>query len=177
VAGWTALPRGDPWRGRLAAMALAAVAGLAAGIPGDVRHQDRFQAFTDGLARAQDDLERAIDSERVRPLAGREGIRTTDHRAVPLLSLWLDRPPGDIATLDWGPPDAPLVFAYTDRFEAYRLAVPRRVQPELEPGRTLYSGDTWTVYLRPTDSASTRKLTERDAERRPSPSSAVTVSR
>ena len=180
VAGWTASPRGDPWRARLLALAVAAVAGLAAGIPGDVRQQDRFQAFTDGLARAQDDLERAVDAKEVRPLAETEPLRTTDHRAVPLLSLWLDRAPSEIATFEWGPPDAPLLFAYTNRRDAYQLAIPRRLQPELPPGRVLYSGETWTVYLRGTDlvgSRSTRNLTEREAERPPSASSTATVSR
>ena len=108
-------------------------------------------AVPDGLARAQDDLERAVRDDAVRPLADTRAIRTTDHRVVPLLALLLDRRTDTITAIDWGPPDAPLMFAYTDR--------------------------TWTVYLRDLGSASTRNFTERELERRPAASRAVTVSR
>ena len=176
IAGWSALPRGDPWRTRLAAAAAAGVAGVAAAIPGDARQHDRFAAFTGGLARAQGDLERAIDDPDVRRPAATLPILTTDQRAVPLLALWLDRPPGAVSTLDWGRPDAPLVFAYTDQGDALALAIPRRLQPPLGPGRVLYGGrTTWTVYLRERlGSASTRNLRELARERRPSASSGAT---
>lgn len=176
VAGWSALPRGDPWRTRLAVAAVAGAAGIAAAVPGDVRQHDRFGAFTGGLARAQEDLERALGDPAVRPHAARLPMLTSDQRAVPLLALWLDRPPSAVSTLDWGRPDAPLVFAYTDPRDAYSLAIPRRLQPPLEPGRVLYGGrTTWTVYLRERfGSASTRNLRELDRERRPSASSGTT---
>ena len=180
VAGWTAIPRGGPWRARLLAVGAAALAGVAAGIPGDVRQQDRFQAFTDGLARAQDDLEEAVHSDAVEPLAEEQPVLVTDQRAIPLLALWLDRPPGSIATLDWGRQDAPLVIAYTDPLDAYRLAIPRRAQPEPPPAPVLYSNEVWTVYRRGAEragSGSTRNLIERELDRRPAESSAVTLSR
>ena len=176
IAGWTALPRGHAWRTRLVVAAAAGAAGVAAALPGDVRQHDRFAAFTGGLARAQADLERAVDHPAVRPHAAALPILTTDQRAVPLLALWLDRPPSAVSTLDWGRPDAPLVFAYTDPGDALALAIPRRLQPPIEPGRVLYGGrTTWTVYLRERfGSASTRNLRELARARRPSPSSGAT---
>ena len=181
VAGWTAFARGDPWRRRLAVLGAAAAVAVAAGVPADVRQQDRFQGFTDGLARAQSDLERAVRDEAVRPLAATRPMRTTDHRAVPLLALLLDRPARAITAIDWGPSDAPLTFAYTDRLDAFRLGIPRRVQPELpDAGRVLYAGRTWTVYLRDPERArsrSTRNRAEREVVRLPAESSAVSVSR
>lgn len=179
LAGWSALPRGDAWRTRLAIGAVAGVAGVAAAVPGDLRQHERFGEFTGGLARAQEDLERALDHPAVRPHADRLPMLTTDQRAVPLLALWLDRPPSAVSTLDWGRPDAPLVFAYTDPRDAYALGIPRRLQPLLEPGRILYGGrTTWTVYLRDRlGSASTRNLRELARERRPPASSGATTIR
>jgi hypothetical protein len=181
VAGWTALPREHAWRGRLMAVATVAAVAVGAGVPATVRQQDRFQSFTDGLARAQDDLERAVHDDAVRPLAATRAIRTPDHRVVPLLALLLDRPVREITAIDWGPPDAPLMFAYGDRLDAYRLGIPRRVQPAVvQRGRVLYAGDTWTVYLRETaraGSRSTRNEAERERERLPAESRTVTVRR
>ena len=176
IAGWSAVARGDAWRTRLAIAAVAGIAGVAAAVPGDLRQHDRFGAFTDGLARAQEDLERAARHPAVRPHAEALPMWTTDQRAVPLLALWLDRPPGAVSTPAWGPADAPLVFAYTDPRDAYALAIPRRLQPPLEPGRVLYGGrTTWTVYLRERlGSASTRNFRVLDRERRPSASSGAT---
>lgn len=149
VAGWTALPQGDRRRTGLQALALVCVAGLAVAVPADVRRHQRFQRFTDGLHRAQEDLREAATAPRVRPVAERSTMLTGDHRAVPLLALWLDRPPAAVATVEWGPRDAPLVFAYADSSDAVELAIPRRLQPPLPPaGRILHSNRTWTAYVR-----------------------------
>jgi hypothetical protein len=178
AAGWTALARGHRLRRALQVVSVCAAAGLAAAIPGDLRRQDRFQAFTDGLHRMQADLERAARSPQVRPLAERSEMKATDHRAVPLIALSLDRPTDSVSTLEWGHRNPPLLFAYTDPLTAGELAIPPRVQPRLAPGRVLHSNRTWTVYLRrPAGAAATRKVRRPGLARLPAESSGVTATR
>jgi hypothetical protein len=99
VLGWLALEPGDrrrrPWQafGVVVALALLAFAPAQAGRLGDLRHALERQASI------QADLRRLVADDRV-PCA----ITVPNRRPIPLLALWLDRRPQQIATAQEGAP-------------------------------------------------------------------------
>jgi hypothetical protein len=90
VFGWRLLARDDPWRQRwIAGAALTAVA-LLAFTP---KQADRIASLNDtiGIQREiRDDLHEIADRIECGP------VFVVNHRPVPLLALWTDRPPGEI---------------------------------------------------------------------------------
>ncbi len=96
VLGWLALPAGDPRRrpwqafGALVAITLVAFAPAQVGRIGDLRRALRIQ---EGI---QGDLARLVADDRLP--RGCVPVTVPNRRPIPLLALWLDRPPQAFAT-------------------------------------------------------------------------------
>ena len=94
VFGWTLLPRADPWRARwLAAGAVVALV-LVAFAPSQANRLDDLQAKIADQDRIQADLRDLADSGAFQP--GCAPVSVPNTRPVPMLALWLDRPPSEI---------------------------------------------------------------------------------
>lgn len=102
VLGWLALepddPRRRPWQafGALVAVALLAFAPAQLDRISDLRRALRIQAGIQG------DLARLVADDALRP--GCVPVTVPNRRPIPLLALWLDRPPQSFATAQDGAP-------------------------------------------------------------------------
>jgi hypothetical protein len=97
VCGWMELPRGDPHRRWWRAAAAVSVVALAASIPFQYRIDHRELNALGRQQRIQNDLTALV---RARAITTRcEPIGVTNHAPVPLLALWLEAPPSEIANL------------------------------------------------------------------------------
>jgi len=100
--GWLALPAGDPRRrpwqafGALVAMTLLVFAPGQVERIGDLRRALRIQESIQG------DLARLVADDRLPP--GCAPVTVPNRRPIPLLALWLDRPPQAFATAQDGAP-------------------------------------------------------------------------
>jgi hypothetical protein len=97
VCGWMELPRGDPHRRWWRTAAAVSVVALAASIPFQYRIDHRELNALGRQQRIQNELTALV---RARAIAIRcEPIGVTNHAPVPLLALWLEAPPSEIANL------------------------------------------------------------------------------
>ena len=97
VCGWMELPRGDPHRRWWMAAAAVSVVALAASIPFQYRIDHRELNALGRQQRIQNELTALV---RARAITTRcEPIGVTNHAPMPLLALWLEAPPSEIANL------------------------------------------------------------------------------
>jgi hypothetical protein len=94
VFGWMLLERGDRWRGRWIAAATIVAVLLIAFIPAQAGRLDDLQAKIAEQDRIQADLHELTDSGLFAPDCAPVSVPNT--RPVPMLALWLDRPPSEI---------------------------------------------------------------------------------
>ncbi len=97
VCGWMELPRGDPHRRWWMAAAAVAVVALAASIPSQYRTDHHELNALARQQRIQNELDRAGARGAITTRC--EPIGVTNHAPVPLLALWLEAPPSEIANL------------------------------------------------------------------------------
>jgi hypothetical protein len=97
VCGWMELPRGDPHRRWWMAAAAVSVVALLASIPSQYRIDHRELNELGRQQRIQNELTSLVDAGAI--ATNCEPIGVTNHAPVPLLALWLETPPSEIANL------------------------------------------------------------------------------
>jgi hypothetical protein len=145
--GWT-----TPGEGRRAWMAAGAVAlvALAIGLPGDVRAVRDAVAFTDEREAIHADLRELTDELDV----ACDAVWVPDHRARPLVALWLDLPPDRVRTGLPAQDEPGLVLTYATPAAAERFALNLAQQPPAgdaaaPPGRRRIAANrSWRAYAR-----------------------------
>ena len=97
VCGWMELPRGDPHRRWWMAAAAVSVVALLASIPSQYRANHHELNALGRQQRIQNELTALVRADAITTRC--EPIGVTNHAPVPLLALWLETPPGEIANL------------------------------------------------------------------------------
>jgi hypothetical protein len=149
--GWLELPRRDRRRTLWARFGLVAVIALAAFVPaqagrlGDLRDALRIQ---DAI---QDDLAALVRAGRFDPPC--QTVTVPNHRPVPLLALWLDRPPQDVVSARERTPREGVYVEPASAAVARDYVLdprdPVKVVPRVPPGfRAVGANASWRVYKR-----------------------------
>lgn len=94
--GWLALPPDHPWRGRWRVAGIFVLAGLVVFIPRQVERIDGLRADLGLQREIRDDLHDLAEPGLIERSCG--PVAVPNHRPVPLLALWLDRPPSEIVS-------------------------------------------------------------------------------
>jgi hypothetical protein len=97
VCGWMELPHGDPHRRWWKGAAAVSVVALAASIPSQYRIDHHELNALGRQQRIQDELTALVRAGAI--TAHCEPIGVTNHAPLPLLALWLETPPSNIANL------------------------------------------------------------------------------
>ncbi len=97
VCGWMELPRGDPHRRWWMAAAAVSVVTLAASIPSQYRTNHHELSELARQQRIQSELTALVGAGAITTRC--EPIGVTNHAPLPLLALWLETPPSEIANL------------------------------------------------------------------------------
>ncbi len=97
VCGWMELPREDPHRRWWMAAAAVSVVALLASIPSQYRANHHELNELGRQQRIQNELTALVRGNAITTSC--EPIGVTNHAPVPLLALWLETPPGEIANL------------------------------------------------------------------------------
>ncbi len=97
LCGWMELPREDPHRRWWIAVAAVAAVALLASIPSQYRANHRELNALGRQQRIQNELTALVGAGAI--TTNCEPIGVTNHAPVPLLALWLETPPGEIANL------------------------------------------------------------------------------
>ncbi len=97
VFGWMELPREDPHRRWWMVAAALSVVALLASIPSEYRTNHRELNELGRQQRIQSELTALVDAGAI--TANCEPIGVTNHAPIPLLALWLETPPSEIANL------------------------------------------------------------------------------
>ncbi len=100
VCGWAELPRGDPHRRWWMLAAAASVVALAASLPSQYRTNHHELDALGQQQRIQNELTALVRAGAITTRC--EPIGVTNHAPVPLLALWLETPPSNIANLQMG---------------------------------------------------------------------------
>ena len=101
VCGWMELPRGDPHRRWWMAAAAVSVVALTASIPSQYRTNHHQLNALRRQQRIQNELTALVRADAITTRC--EPIGVTNHAPVPLLALWLEAPPSEIANLQMRP--------------------------------------------------------------------------
>ena len=126
--GWAELPRGHPWRQRWAWFGTLTLVGLVAFIPPQV---DRIGDLRDAL-RIQDGIQ--DDLHALTPHFPCTPVTVPNHRPVPLLALWLDVDPTQIAVAqEQRPRSGTYVLPTSQRAARQYILDPRDVDPRIPP--------------------------------------------
>ncbi len=152
--GWTALRREDPFRDRWRAGGLSILALLVVFFVVD--QSDRLDALRDDIAKRDEiaddlhDLVRVPAAERALDRCG--PIFVPNHRPVPNLAYWTDRPPGDIISAQLERPTPNGVFFEPTTEQVKRLSIldpndPKRLDAERPRNyRLVASNESWRLY-------------------------------
>jgi hypothetical protein len=146
--GWTTA--GERRRTWLAG-GVVALAALVIGAPGDARAVRDAVAFTDARGAIHSDLHALTDDPRV---AGCDAVWVPDHRARPLVVVWLDVPPERVRTGLPAQDEPGLVLTYATPEAASRFALNLRQRPPAgdaaaPPGRRRIAANrSWRAYAR-----------------------------
>ncbi len=97
VCGWMELPRGDPRRRWWMAAATVSVVALVASIPSQYRANHHELNELGRQQRIQNELTALVRADAITSRC--EPIGVTNHAPIPLLALWLETPPSEIANL------------------------------------------------------------------------------
>jgi hypothetical protein len=149
---WLLLPEDHPWRRRWMGFGIVVLVLLAAFMPSQVDRLDRLQDSIAIQERIRDDLHELADSNAF--AAGCEPVSVPNHRPVPLLALWLDRPPSEIVSAQL---ERPRTGHYVDpaRAEVEKYFTldpndPRRLTASVPPGFKLVAENrSWRIYRSP----------------------------
>ena len=149
--GWLRLDRGDPWRRRWMAAGAVVLVALAAFVPPQVERIESLRAAI-GIQRGiVADLRALADSGEIRRACG--PVAVPNHRAVPLLAFWLERPAAEIVSAQLSrPPDGVYVDPASARIErSFTLDPndPRRLTAEVPAGfERVSENPSWVLYRR-----------------------------
>ena len=149
--GWMALERGDPWRRRWMAAGVVAVLALAAFVP---RQVERIDSLRSAIAVQHDivgDLRALADPDRTPRACG--PVAVPNHRPVPLLALWLERPAAEIFSAQLvRPREGFYVSPASPRVErnfTLDRNDPRRLTAEVPPGfEPVRRNTSWILFAR-----------------------------
>jgi hypothetical protein len=147
--GWRLLDAGHPWRRRWQAGAMVVALAFLAFLPAHVDRLQRLRAALGAQAAIQDDLHALAPVLR----RGCAPVGVPNHRLVPLLALWLDRPPADIVSaqlrrLESGQFVDPASERVERQFTLDRND-PRRLTAEVPPGfAPVARNASWVIYAR-----------------------------
>ena len=149
VFGWLELGHRSPARTSWQVFGAIAVVLLIAFTPAQVRRLDRLEAAIGEQAEIRDDLHELADDGAL----GSDGdpVAVPNHRAVPLLALWLDREPDEIVSAQLERPSRGyFVTPATQRIaEAFVLDPrdPRRLDARVPLGfRLVRQNRSWVVW-------------------------------
>ncbi|MDP9346338.1 MAG: hypothetical protein M3P44_11565 [Actinomycetota bacterium] len=145
--GWAELPRGHPWRRRWAIFGAFVGVLMVAFAPGQA---SRIGKLGDALAR-QDQIQR--DLHALTPAMRCAPVAVPNHRPVPLLALWLDRPAQDVvvaqdAHLTRGTYVAPANKAVAKDYVLDPRDTDQRIPPPPTGFRPLAANRSWRVAAR-----------------------------
>jgi hypothetical protein len=149
--GWLLLPPGHPWRGRAR---IAGIVVLLAQIPFIPAQVDRIHELRGALA-IQTQIRDDLHDLAKRPVVqnGCTPTAVPNHRPVPLLALWLDRPPEQILSAQlvrirsgqYFDPATPRV----ERNFTLDKRDPKRLTAEVPPGfQRVAANRSWVLYER-----------------------------
>jgi len=149
--GWTELERGHPWRRRWQIVGVVVIVALLAFTPRQVERIDALRGAIQTQRDIRDDLEALTH---VPPLRSDcRPVAVPNHRPVPLLALWLDRPPLEIVSAQLERPRRGVyVDPANERVErSYTLDPndPKRLTAEVPEGFAPAARNrSWVVYER-----------------------------
>jgi hypothetical protein len=149
--GWLLLERSHPWRTRWRAIGIVVLLALAAFVPKQVQRIDSLHGAIGTQREIRDDLHALADTRAMRTRCG--PIAVPNHRPVPLLALWLDRPPREIVSAQLERPRTGLYVdpanARVERNFTLDRNDPRRLTAQVPPGfRRAESNRSWVLYRR-----------------------------
>jgi hypothetical protein len=153
--GWLGRPRDRVWRWWVAGAAVLAVAFVGS----TISHQtDRLDRLRDGVqlrGEIQDDLRDLTRSDAAEPLLERcAPVYVPNHRPVPILSWYLDRPPEDFVSAQLEPPRRGLYVAPNTDEVAEKFVLdprdPKRFEIPRQPAgfRQVAANESWVLYER-----------------------------
>jgi hypothetical protein len=148
VAGWTALAREDPWRGRWMALSAVTVLLLVAFVPSQVDRLRDTRAALVTQTHILDELHAIADDH---PLADCRAVTVPNRRAVPQIALWTGRPARDILSAQelgrWEDTSiVPVSPAVADQFVLDARDKDRSLPPPPAPALRDEARRYWAVY-------------------------------
>jgi len=150
--GFTGMPGGTA-RARLRWVGLAVVAVLLAFFPIQLGRLALLRSDIAARDAVQDELHALVLEPRVaRALATCGRVYLPNHRNVPSLALWTDRPPGDFVSTQLQRPPPRGVFVAPANARVARLSIldpkdPRRLEAHPPPSyRPIARNDAWILY-------------------------------
>lgn len=155
--GWAALAHTDSLRSRWRAGAAVLIVAILAFVPSQVGRLDSLRTDIGNRARVQADLHALVHEPRVQSLLRRCGrVFVPNHGQVPLLALWADRRPAQIASAELDRPSATGLYFGPATAQAAKLSIldprdPRRYPP-LAPGqgppryRAVARNGSWVLF-------------------------------
>ena len=157
--GYATLGWGDAQAGRARGLWLGGAAVLAVAFVGStISHQtDRLERLRDSIqlrGGIEDDLRALTRDDVAEPLLERCGpVYVPNHRPVPILAWYLDRPPGDFVSAQLERPRRGLYVAPANRVVEERFVLdprdPRRLALEVPAGfRRVTGNGSWSLYER-----------------------------
>ncbi|HMJ34348.1 MAG TPA: hypothetical protein VK501_10555 [Baekduia sp.] len=149
VAGWTQLPRDDPWRARWMALGALTVVGMLVFIPSQVTRLKNTRSALIAQTRILDELHDLVTANLS---CGTTQVAVPNRRAVPQLALWLDIPPRDVVSAqELGRyPRRPSALAPVSRAVADQFVLDARDKDRALPApprsRLSVRGRYWNLY-------------------------------
>lgn len=149
--GWARLDRGHPARRHWQAFGTLVLVLLTVFIPAQAQRLTRLRHSIAAQEAIVDDLHRIADSKVLAPSC--RPVAVPNHRAVPLLALWLDRPPRQIVSAQLKRPRTGYFLAPASPAVASRFILdprdPKRLDARIRANFQLVSaGRSWRVYAR-----------------------------
>ncbi|MBA2517502.1 MAG: hypothetical protein H0V22_09355 [Solirubrobacterales bacterium] len=149
--GWLELARDDPWRRRWLAAAVVVGLALLAFTPRQIERIDSLRSAIAVQRAIVSDLHDLAETGAIRSACG--PVAVPNHRPVPLLALWLDRPAAEIVSAQLTRPRvgsyvAP-ASARVERSFTLDRNDPRRLTAAVPPAFERVTGNaSWTLFAR-----------------------------
>lgn len=149
--GWLELPRGHPWRRRWLAAGVLVGLGLIVFTPRQVERIDGLRSAIAVQRGIVSNLHSLADSGAIRRSCG--PVAVPNHRPVPLLALWLERPAAEIVSAQLSRPRVGTYVAPASARVERNFTLdpndPRRLTASVPPGfRRVTANRSWILYSR-----------------------------